>query len=403
MKKINLIWLSACAPSKSAREAGGQTFHYYFKNFLEDDRYNIKLISLADLDRMGALEKEFETVDHHFLYPGANKIKKLKNIESTYNPWSQTAGLISNYCADEMIRVLKQYKAQKFYPDIIILEWTATVILADRIKRVFPQAKLIASEHDVTYIGYARKAEFYHGFKKILWSIRSRNEKKRELHALQLCDLILPHNCDNRAVLEQDGISPAKIQWLTPYFHNMSDIKRASEPSRDILFFGAMAREENYLSAIWFIEKVMPRLANLNVRFVVLGSNPPPQLKQYATDKVVITGFVESIDPYFEQSMCLVAPLLLGAGIKVKILEGMSSGLPVLTNEIGIEGIPATDKEHYLHCSTPQEYEAAIRRIITDPHVGRIGEKARSFILERYSLTQSLASYHDRIFRLLAK
>ena len=402
MKKVNLIWLSACAPSKSAREAGGQTFHYYFKNFLEDDRYNIKLISLADSDRREELEKEFEAVDHYFLYPGSDKLKKLKNIESMCNPWSRTAGLISNYCADEMIRQLRRYKAQKFYPDVIILEWTATVILASRIKKVFPQAKLIASEHDVTYIGYARKAEFYRGCKKMLWWIRSRNEKNRELHALQLCDLILPHNCDNRTVLEQDGIPLEKTQWLTPYFYNMSNVKRNAEASRDILFFGAMAREENYLSAIWFIEKVMPRLADLNLRFVVLGSNPPPCLKQYASDHVDITGFVESVTPYFERSMCLVAPLVLGAGIKVKILEGMSSGIPVLTNDIGIEGIQATDKEHYMHCCTPQEYESAIRGIAAGSYDENIGENAKRFIVERYSLQRSLACYHDRIFHLLA-
>ena len=82
-----------------------------------------------------------------------------------------------------------------------------------------------------------------------------------------------------------------------------------------------MSRPENYLSAIWFIDNVMPLLKSDNYRFVILGSRPPEELKKRECTKIVITGFVESIVPYFEKSMCMVAPLVLGAGIKVKIIE----------------------------------------------------------------------------------
>ena len=141
------------------------------------------------------------------------------------------------------------------------------------------------------------------------------------------------------------GMNEEKIQWLVPYYSNMSGCARKSN-NRDILFFGAMSRPENYLSAIWFIENVMPLLNDLDVRFVIVGSKPPEELKRFKSDRIVITGFVNDTLPYFESSMCLVAPLVLGAGIKVKILEAMSSGIPVLTNDIGIEGIEIEDNVH---------------------------------------------------------
>lgn len=122
---------------------------------------------------------------------------------------------------------------------------------------------------------------------------------------------------------------------------------------RSVLFFGAMARPENYLSAIWYIENVMPRIQDLKLKFVVLGSNPAEVFEKYINDEVIVTGFVEDVTPYFEKSLCLVAPLVLGAGIKVKILEAMSAGIPILTNAIGIEGISATTQKNMFIVKMP--------------------------------------------------
>lgn len=82
-----------------------------------------------------------------------------------------------------------------------------------------------------------------------------------------------------------------------------------------------MSRHENYLSALLFIDKVMPLLSELDIRFIILGSNPPQDPNERQNERIIVTGFVDSIVPYFEKCMCMVAPLILGAGIKVKIIE----------------------------------------------------------------------------------
>ena len=209
---------------------------------------------------------------------------------------------------------------------------------------MFPGLKIIASEPDVTFVGYERKSHYYKGLKHIAWVHKAKWEKKLELNALRCCDLTLPQNPDNCKLLEKEGIDKGKLMWLSPYFTNMSDCIRNSN-GRDILFFGAMSRPENYLSAIWFIENVMSALSDIDIRFIVMGDNPPEQLLAYENNRIIITGFVDEPESYFASSLCFVAPLLIGAGIKVKVLEALSSGIPVLTNEIGIEGIPAKNGE----------------------------------------------------------
>lgn len=397
MGKIKILWISLNAPAKKSEKAGGNTFNYYFRNFYDDERFDVKVIAQVN-NNLPLMD--LKTDDCFYLRRESGlsaKLRKLSSIESKYNPWNRNANLISNQMEAFVVDKIKYLKAQGFEPDAVILEWTQCVVLAGVVKKLCPNSYIVASEHDVTFVGFKRMADYYSGLKSKVWNFKYKKERAVELGALKECDLILPHNSDNRNLLIREGILKSKIQWLVPYFNNMHSCKR-SPNGQDILFFGAMARPENYLSAIWFIEKVMPLMDDMDIRFVVLGSNPPDELKKYENKRVHITGYVDSIVPYFENSVCLVAPLVLGAGIKVKIIEALSSGIPVLTNDIGIEGISAVDGREYIHCIEPTDYEKAIRDIFSDSALTRELEiNGRRFIEDNYTLSRSLDSYKKRI------
>lgn len=399
MKKVKVLWISASVPCKKIPHAGGQTFRFYFNEFLNDGRFDIYLIAFNDGMPKDMIDFELKDVEHDIVYKSKNSLKKFVNIESAINPWNRHAGIVSNYYYLKTMKYVKAYKSRGSIPDVIILEWTGIVLLAPELRKIFPQTKLIASEHDVTYVGWKRKYEFYSGLKKVLWNIKFNQEYKLELNALSLCDLVLPHNPDNCKLIENEGISSDKVRWLPPYFNSLCNIKRVqTEPI--ILFFGAMGRQENSLSALWFIDKVLPKLTDLPVKFVVLGGNPPEELKNREGKNIRITGFVDNIRPYFESAMCFAAPLILGAGIKVKVLEALSSGIPVLTNKIGIEGIPVHDRREYLHCETAEEYENSIRLIYENKiDVKQIEVNAKKF-MEKYSTTNSSQEYRNLVYKI---
>ncbi len=402
MRKIKILWVSSCSPLNKKAAAGGQTFNYYYDAFNSDERFDVTVVALGDEAQKQLMEERHAENKHVFIYQKngiVEKIKKLSNLDYKYNPWSKMAGLLSNYMAHRILREIKLLKLNGYTPDVIILEWTNIVILIDAIKKIYPDCVYVASEHDVTFVGYKRKSEFYKGLKHFYWNEKFKNEKKIEIQSLKRCDLILPQNPDNIQLLSESGIEKRKQLWLIPFFNNLCSIERKSN-KKDILFFGAMARPENYLSAEWFITNVMPRLEDLNVRFVILGSNPPERLKKYESERIHITGFVESLQPYFEVSCCLVAPLVLGAGIKVKIIEGLSSGVPVLTNNIGIEGIPAKKGTDYIHCEEPQEYENAIRASICG-ELEVIGKSGRAFIEKNYSVEASFEAYSNKLISIM--
>lgn len=395
MDKVKILWISLNAPAVRSDRAGGNTFNYYFREFVNDGRFDVKVIAQRNND--------FELQhcnegDSFYLTRGGgltSKLKRLSSIESKYNPWNRNANLISNQMENFVKKNIRSLKADGFYPDMVILEWTQCVVLARLVKKYYPDAFIVASEHDVTYIGYNRQIAFHKGISKAYWQFKYKWEKQIELNALRTCDLILPQNADYIKDLMDEGIENEKISVLVPYFNNMCNLKRASN-GRDILFFGAMSRPENYLSAIWFIENVMPLLSQEDVRFVILGSSPPPELKKYESDRVHITGFVDSIEPYFQNAMCLVAPLVLGAGIKVKVLEAMSSGVPVITNTIGIEGISAEKNNAYIHCEEPSEYATAVRKAING-ELECIGECGQRYVMNAYNLENSLFEYKEKM------
>lgn len=403
---IKILWLSMYTPVSFSSSAGSQTFNFYFKKFNANPEYEIKLISCGLYREKEKVEQELADVDHHIIYwnsPNKSSVSKIINIESKFSPWNASANLMANTDVHEMLSKAAALYHEGYNPDVIILEWTPIVLMASKVRKLFPDAKLVASEHDVTFIGFDRKADFYNGFKKLRWKQRFQWEKKREIEELKICDLVLPHNRDNIVALKDEGIQEDKMMWLVPYYHSMLSCQRNSN-RRDIIFFGAMSRPENYLSALWFIENVMPLLNDLDIRFVVVGGNPPEELTSRESEKIHVTGYVDSVDDYFMQAMCMVAPLVLGAGIKVKIIEGLSSGIPVLTNNIGIEGIGAEDRRDYFHCEQPEDYEKIIREL-KENKIDEvfIQENAKNFIKKVFSPDSCQISYSEKIKELCQK
>lgn len=134
---------------------------------------------------------------------------------------------------------------------------------------------------------------------------------------------------------------------------------------------------------------------------MVIGGNPPTCLKKMAAPNIKILGFVKNIDFYFENCICLVAPLLLGAGIKVKILEAFAAGIPVLTNQIGIEGIPAKNGIDYIHCESAEEYIKAIDNLLHFEELGNtLSHNARRLVTENFDNEKNMRDWICKVNEL---
>lgn len=400
MKKVLVI--SFDVPFDNVGHAGGKTHNFYLKKIKEDKEFEPYLISFGIPEHLSKLDLDKYGIDNKIFIIRPEKryriLRGIVNISSRYNPWNRYAGIIPQYYINRIMNHIKTMKRNGYKPEVIVLEWTPIVLLAPRIRKIFPDAKIIASEHDVTFLGYRRKYEYEEdAFKKAKKKIQYRTMRKAELKAIETCDYVCPHNHKDAALLYKAGVPKKKIHPIVPFYMDFTDIEWKGG-SNNIVFFGAMGRDENHLTAMWLIDKVMPLLKDTDVVLQIIGGGPKESLKNRQSDKVKVLGFVDDVAPYFAEAACMVAPLVLGAGIKVKVIEGMSSGVPVLTNNIGIEGIDARDGIEYIHCESPEEYADAIRNLITDRQEAmKISANAKKMIHEKFDMERSAEKYLDML------
>ena len=402
MKK-NVLIISRFAPYRNVPHAGGKTHYFYLKKFSEDPDFNVKLVTFLDETEMERFDLASDDIDHDItmLHEFDRRVwlYLFFNLHNSLNYFGKTFGMINGYVQHRLMKKLRSLLKSGYRPDIVILEWTQIVLAARRIKTIFPDAFYVASEHDVSYVGAQRKLAHARGLRKLFAPVRFAALKKSELAALRAVDLVAPHNRADTARLVAEGLDSGAIHPIAPYYTEYGSI-RYNPKAKNILLFGSMDRFENYGSAIWFIENVFDEMKGLGAVFYVMGGKPHSALVKFRSQRVVVTGFVDDVRPYVESCRCMVAPLLAGAGIKVKILEMMSAGLPVLTNDIGIEGIPAVDKVHYYHCEKPDDYKAVLTNVFSKNSEKLLREMSiacRRFIHDTYRLDASYEAYKKRI------
>jgi glycosyltransferase involved in cell wall biosynthesis len=98
-----------------------------------------------------------------------------------------------------------------------------------------------------------------------------------------------------------------------------------------------------------------------------------------------VEGFVEDLDAVFRESCAMVMPLLLGSGVKIKTLEALSRGLPVISTDFGVEGIPVTNAFNCVIENDIDRYPQLMLDLTDLDYNGAISRKAREFYFKHYS------------------
>ena len=380
MKKILII--SPFVPYKGIRHAGGKAHCYYIEKLTK--KYDVTHIGFATTSEKEIItETILPNIKHYIHYKDESLYNLKKNQFVQKNPLDKYSGFVEYEMHKYILDVVHKLKDINF--DYIIINFTQLIFLSKKIKSIFKSSFIVSVEHDVTFLKYYR---FFCNknniIKKLIAFYKYKNLKAKEIKSLQKSDKILVFNHKDKEILLQQNKKLPNIEIMQPYFENHFTIDRFKKLTKKIIFFGAMSRPENYESAIWFIENVFYELDE-SFEFIVIGNNPPEKLLNYSSNRITITGFVDDISEYLKSSLCMVAPLLKGAGIKIKILEIMSSGIPVITNDIGIEGIDAKKGVDFIYCEKKEEYINAINDFDNDnSYANKVGSNGKKFIQKTY-------------------
>ncbi len=159
--------------------------------------------------------------------------------------------------------------------------------------------------------------------------------------------------------------------------------------ARAILSMATMMWPPNVDGVLWFTNEIYPRIKQQvgDTSFFVVGQRPVAEIRALAEQdaSVTVTGYVPDTAPYIAASACMIVPLRSGGGMRVKILEALARGIPIVSTTIGCEGIDVTPGEHLLVADTPEDFAAAVVRLLNDRAFGEaMAAAGREHVRARY-------------------
>jgi glycosyltransferase involved in cell wall biosynthesis len=159
--------------------------------------------------------------------------------------------------------------------------------------------------------------------------------------------------------------------------------------SHDLLFLGSLGYSANIDAVRYFIADIAPLLAGSGARLTVVGSNPGRAVYEVAARApvpVTVAGFVPDLVPQFRTSRAMVVPLRHGGGTRLKILEALAWGLPVVTTSVGGAGLGLTNGRDALIADDPAAFAAAVERLLSDDDLwSDLSRAGRALVEERYA------------------
>ena len=171
-----------------------------------------------------------------------------------------------------------------------------------------------------------------------------------------------------------------------------------NEPT--LLFVGNYNYAPNLDAALRLVRDIFPRVRRHvpTARLYLVGGNPPPELRAYASDAVIVTGRVPDLRPYFEMALIFVSPLRLGAGIKNKILEAMAMQVPVVATPLSCDGIPVVHGQHVLMGESNSELVKGIFNLLGNPQLRkRLRQRGRQLI-EQHFMWARVADRYEELY-----
>jgi sugar transferase (PEP-CTERM/EpsH1 system associated) len=232
----------------------------------------------------------------------------------------------------------------------------------------------------------SRRAQTEKGFKKLFWKIENERVKKYERSIYDYFNqhsIITEQDRNLLAIPSNKKISIVPNGVDTGHFENSHISKKY-----DIVFAGNMNYPPNIAAAIFLVAEILPKLKSQfpNVTLLIAGANPSAEVQNLSNENVTVSGWMNDIREAYCESRVFVAPMFIGAGMQNKILEAMSSELPVITTTLAAEAFKEKDLSNVIEANSSFEFAKAIQYYLLNEGAQiSDGEKNRIYVEEKYS------------------
>ncbi|HLV34667.1 MAG TPA: glycosyltransferase [Spirillospora sp.] len=155
-----------------------------------------------------------------------------------------------------------------------------------------------------------------------------------------------------------------------------------------LIFTGKMDYRPNVDAMLWFASDILPQVRSImpDVRLYVVGQKPHPRLEVLRDhDHIVLTGWVPEVTPYLHAAAVYIAPLRMGSGTRLKILEAMAAGCAIVATTLAAAGLPDEARRSLMIVDDPQQMAGAIVQLLQNaPQRAEMGAAAQAAVYRHY-------------------
>ncbi|MCC0175433.1 tetratricopeptide repeat protein [Waterburya agarophytonicola K14] len=331
--------------------------------------------------RLFELLKIFKRLNYHVIFASDNGYK-----EEPYTSQMQNLQIEVLYTQDGYgTPILEQIQDRL---PLLDFAWICRPEMNEKylsLMRQQPSIKVIYDTIDLHYLRMKRAWELSPAPRSIEAAKEWVRMEKREMKMAQEADLVITVTPTEKDILNQREIPHVEVvpNIHYPYIGEKKDFHERE----GLLFIGGYNHTPNIDAVVWLCKEIMPLVwqKSPEIKVTLLGNNPSEAVRELASDRVDVTGYIEDVTPYFISHRVFVAPLTYGAGMKGKIGQSLEYGLPIVSTAIGTEGMNLVSGRDALEANTASDFAEQILRLYRDENLWhQIEQNAHNAIASYY-------------------
>jgi polysaccharide biosynthesis protein PslH len=213
----------------------------------------------------------------------------------------------------------------------------------------------------------------------------ARSLRRYEIAHLDTCDALVPITEDDARDFRNLGCT--KPMHVLPGGVDLVPVDRSTERPNAVGFLGSLDYRPNQEAALWLAKELQPLIPDADLH--IAGSNAPPWLRAQLGERLQVD--IPDAAAFLRSMRVMLAPIFTGSGMRIKILEAMAHGKPVVSTTVGASGLDVRHNENILLADDPSSFAAAVSTLLRDPaRALAVGEGGRRLVESRYA-TDTLA------------
>ncbi|HUK74108.1 MAG TPA: glycosyltransferase [Candidatus Bathyarchaeia archaeon] len=315
--------------------------------------------------------------------------------DQSYKPANIVRGLIGptplnvlNFTSAAVSGRLERLLRERNF-DVAQIESMHLIAYARLIRQLAPRTRLILDWHNIESEILARYAENDRNPLRGWYAKRTSSLSRNiENELLRLCDAHTVCSERERQVLLA-RIPGARVEVVgngvdCEFF---SQAPADASTRQDVLFIGRMDYHANIDAALYFVREVWPLVHERRpeLRLTIVGAQPPKSILALRAPGVFVSGTVDDVRPFYGSALVSVVPLRVGGGTRLKVLEAMAAGTPVISTTLGAEGLATTHGKELLIADSPEAMADAIVSLRAGSALWQeLVANGRSLVREKY-------------------